>query len=62
MILFLMISGVHYRDRLVYENIFKNDDIEYSWVWGDWLKDFRSTLPLLSSLFSDQETYFINVL
>jgi hypothetical protein len=49
---------VHYRDRLVYENIFKNDDIEYSWVWGDWLKDFRLTLPLLSSLFTDQELFY----
>ena len=49
---------VHYRDRLVYENIFKSDDIEYSWLWGDWLKDFRLTLPLLSSLFTDQELFY----
>ena len=41
---------IHYSDRIIYENIFKNDDIEYSWVWGDWLKDFRLTLPLLSSM------------
>ena len=27
---------IHYSDRIIYENIFKNDDIEYSWVWGDY--------------------------
>ena len=32
---------IHYSDRLIYENIFKNDDIEYSWVWGDYFNESK---------------------
>lgn len=49
---------VHYKDRLIYENIFENDDIEYSWVWGDWITNFRNNLPLLSSLFTEQHLLY----
>ena len=32
---------IHYSDKLIYENIFKNDDIEYSWVWGDYFNESK---------------------
>ena len=48
---------VHYRDRLIYENIFKQGEVDYSWVWGSWMESFRHNLPLLSALFPCQELF-----
>jgi hypothetical protein len=40
---------MHYSDRLTYESIFKNDDIEYRWKWGDQHLGFNPELDKLYS-------------
>jgi len=40
---------MHYSDRLTYESIFKNDDIEYRWKWGDEHLGFNPELDKLYS-------------
>ena len=46
---------IHYSDRLVYENIFKNDDIEYSWKWGD---DFDESITENDVLYYQPNTHW----
>ena len=46
---------IHYNDRLIYENIFKNDDIEYSWKWGDF---FNETITEDDKVYYEPNTHW----
>ena len=46
---------IHYSDKLIYESIFKNDDVEYSWKWGDF---FNETITEDDKVYYEPNTHW----